>query len=282
MQRLLDELDSADFAEAHPVLQASYAHYAFVAIHPFADGNGRVARALASAYIYRSVSVPLMVQAHQRDMYFGALAAADSGSADSFVEFTAAVIREAVELVVETLKTARAPQPEEVLDAFRDLFVVQGELSHQQLDQIAREFVDALVEIAVDQTNVLTMPDGISIDVVPSFGSRQRQLPEGFRSVVTGGPRRVQLEFESPPPGGATHRLSLDVLVGTGPDSTAILLVRSAEEPYEQLAFGLTDLQPQLSSAARHRLSSFVQRQLGTGLDALYAKAKERLRSAGY
>lgn len=30
------------FVKAHPVLQAAWAHFAFVAVHPFADGNGRV------------------------------------------------------------------------------------------------------------------------------------------------------------------------------------------------------------------------------------------------
>src|SRR5262249_36629155 len=48
MQRFCDELRSAEFEQAHPVQQASYAHYALTAIHPFSDGNGRVARALAS------------------------------------------------------------------------------------------------------------------------------------------------------------------------------------------------------------------------------------------
>jgi len=45
MARLVAELRSDAFLTAHPVLQAAYAHYGLVAIHPFADGNGRVARA---------------------------------------------------------------------------------------------------------------------------------------------------------------------------------------------------------------------------------------------
>jgi Fic family protein len=283
MHRLLEELDSHEFTNAHPVLQASYAHYAFVSVHPFADGNGRVARALASAYTYRSMSVPLLVQAHQRDMYFGALADADSGTASSFIEFTSTVVRNAVELVTETLKTAQAPQPEEVLEALRDLFVVHGELSHQQLDRIANEFVDgAFVGIANEQRNALTLPDGISIDVIPSSGGTQSQPPDGFRSVVHSGPRSVELKFASMPPGEATHRENADVFVATGPDSDAVLLLRSVGRPDEKLGMSLLDLQPQLSSAARHRLSSFVRRQMGTGLDVLHAKAKESLRRTGY
>ena len=44
MWRFCQELRSEAFTTAHSVLQAAYAHYAFVAVHPFADGNGRVPR----------------------------------------------------------------------------------------------------------------------------------------------------------------------------------------------------------------------------------------------
>lgn len=37
----------------HPVLKAGIAHYEFVRIHPFLDGNGRVARALATLILFR-------------------------------------------------------------------------------------------------------------------------------------------------------------------------------------------------------------------------------------
>jgi Fic family protein len=38
--------------EIHPVLKAGIAHYQFVSIHPFMDGNGRTARALATLVLY--------------------------------------------------------------------------------------------------------------------------------------------------------------------------------------------------------------------------------------
>lgn len=63
MHRLGDELRSDAFAAASPVLQSAYAHYAFVAVHPFADGNGRVARALASVFLYRRPGLPLVFTA---------------------------------------------------------------------------------------------------------------------------------------------------------------------------------------------------------------------------
>lgn len=39
-------------SEVHPVLKAGIAHYEFVRIHPFMDGNGRVARALTMLILY--------------------------------------------------------------------------------------------------------------------------------------------------------------------------------------------------------------------------------------
>ena len=94
MHRLVTELEGTDFAAAHPVVQTAYAHHAFVSVHPFADGNGRVARALASVFTYRASAIPLVVHADQRAEYFDALAAADRGDLSAFVGF---VLRAAVD-----------------------------------------------------------------------------------------------------------------------------------------------------------------------------------------
>ena len=66
MARMVHELRTEAFERAHPVLQAAYAHAAFVCIHPFADGNGRVSRALASMFLYRSPGIPLVIFADQK------------------------------------------------------------------------------------------------------------------------------------------------------------------------------------------------------------------------
>ncbi len=41
-------------SDLHPVFKAGIAHYQFAVIHPFMDGNGRTARALATLILYRS------------------------------------------------------------------------------------------------------------------------------------------------------------------------------------------------------------------------------------
>jgi len=103
MARLITELRSNDFGKAHPVVQAAYAHYAYVRIHPFTDGNGRVARALASVYLYRNPGVPLVIFADQRDVYIDALESADGGHPSAFVEFVAQRVIDTVNMVTDSL-----------------------------------------------------------------------------------------------------------------------------------------------------------------------------------
>jgi Fic family protein len=45
-------LNKAEAKELYPVLISGIAHYEFVRIHPFVDGNGRTARALATLILY--------------------------------------------------------------------------------------------------------------------------------------------------------------------------------------------------------------------------------------
>lgn len=52
MNRFLDWLNSA--TEIDPVLKAAIAHFWFITIHPFDDGNGRIARAITDMLLARS------------------------------------------------------------------------------------------------------------------------------------------------------------------------------------------------------------------------------------
>lgn len=69
------------------VVLASIAHFVFASIHPFADGNGRMARLLHS-WILLKAGFPLFVfDPKKRNEYFGFLEAGRSGSIDGFITF---------------------------------------------------------------------------------------------------------------------------------------------------------------------------------------------------
>ncbi|MBQ8311849.1 MAG: Fic family protein [Clostridia bacterium] len=77
----------------HPLILSSVFHYEFVFIHPFADGNGRMARlwqtALLSAWNPVFQYLPLESRIHEfQDEYYEAIAACHRvGKSDEFVEF---------------------------------------------------------------------------------------------------------------------------------------------------------------------------------------------------
>ena len=52
MRNLIEWLNSGEATELDPVMEGGIAHYEFVRIHPFIDGNGRTARVLATLILY--------------------------------------------------------------------------------------------------------------------------------------------------------------------------------------------------------------------------------------
>ena len=71
---------------AHPPLaQAAWLHHRFVQIHPFEDGNGRVARCLATLVLIRAGLFPMVVLNEDRDKYLDSLDDANGGDLSPFV-----------------------------------------------------------------------------------------------------------------------------------------------------------------------------------------------------
>ena len=63
-----------------PEIEAAWLHHRFSQIHPFQDGNGRVARTLASLVFIQKGLFPLVVTRDDKVEYLNALESADAGS----------------------------------------------------------------------------------------------------------------------------------------------------------------------------------------------------------
>ena len=72
-----------------PEVEAAWLHHRFTQIHPFQDGNGRIARALATLLFVKAGWFPLVVRDRDRARYIAALEDADSGNIRPLVDYFA-------------------------------------------------------------------------------------------------------------------------------------------------------------------------------------------------
>lgn len=67
-------------------VQAAWLHHRFTQIHPFQDGNGRIARAIASLVLIKDGLFPLVVTRDDKPAYIEALESADRGDLKPLVD----------------------------------------------------------------------------------------------------------------------------------------------------------------------------------------------------
>jgi Fic family protein len=104
IERLLAWHAAHESARVCPEVEAAWLHHRFAQIHPFEDGNGRVARALTAAVFLRAGYLVLVIRDEEhRDPYLDALEAADSGNlkplVDLFADVQGADLNDAVSLL---------------------------------------------------------------------------------------------------------------------------------------------------------------------------------------
>lgn len=76
---------------AAPEVEAAWLHHRFTQIHPFQDGNGRIARALATLVFVKAGCFPLVVRDRDRAKYMNALESADDGNLMPLIKFFASL-----------------------------------------------------------------------------------------------------------------------------------------------------------------------------------------------
>ena len=91
---------TAHLPTGHPVLVAAIAHYNFVRIHPFDDGNGRGARILMNLILMKRGFPPAVIENAERQDYIEALTAADHGDLQPFAGFVARAVRATLDALI--------------------------------------------------------------------------------------------------------------------------------------------------------------------------------------
>jgi hypothetical protein len=294
MERLAGELRTAAFAEYHPVVQAAYVLYALLTIHPFADGNGRLARTVASIYLMRATGLPLLVFGDQWPRYYQAVEASQTGDPQSLVDFVAEVAMSTMDLTGGLLarptgpllgvpqRRPRRPPPQVFEDAARGV-----------LKALAAELRESLV----------SPPRGIRISIGETRSATAGHIESAYRVVeaetsgrvgmvvairvdgkgaavpeVVGHPRTAEANDGRPVVAGVD--LEFVALVSEVPGDLLPIALRETGTK-ELLEFAITDVYPLVLEPASLRIRLWVQRLLHAALEPILPQPRQRTADRG-
>lgn len=83
------EREDSEATGLHPLELAALAHYKFVFIHPFYDGNGRVSRLLMNLVLLQAGYPPVIIDVKDKHDYYQRLQMANDGDVRPFIRFVA-------------------------------------------------------------------------------------------------------------------------------------------------------------------------------------------------
>ncbi len=284
MARLVDQLRSEPFLAAHPILQAAYAHHGLSAVHPFADGNGRVARALASLYLLRAAGVPLLVYADQKAGYLEALRAADTGRVQPLVDFVADRALELLALMALWLGAAgRRSVAEQVAELDASLRS-HGGLGHAEVETAGRRALQRLRQ-AVDQRLEGQLPEPPwRVQLIWRVGQPPGNVvdlgdPE-YRTLTDGTMFQILLMHDE-----LSVQVVANVFVGVAKTASSRFTFRIVDTAHlgtPPLRLRLAEVYPELTAAATDRLDLWAEQLVHDLLAELHTDTDVALRGRGF
>ena len=281
MQRLVAELTVPRFELAHPIVQASFAHHAFVCIHPFADGNGRVARALASVFTLRSHSIPLLILHGHKAEYLAALRAADAGSVQALVDFLVGRAIDAVQLLTDSLHTVDSLDSTPSIEAISSLYLTQGGYTHGAVDEAALRLVQHVVALISERLSREMAAIKGAQATIGTATTLQAEVTPGYRWPVADAPNAILINASMPDPAGAALSMKLYIEVPKRGDSDDPIMIVDVSGRL-RLDVAVRDALPAISSVAALRAQMFCERVVSTVKRSLHEQGRERLTELGY
>lgn len=135
----------------HTLAVGAWLHHRFTQIHPFADGNGRVVRALLTWHLVKSGFLPVVVTRDSRSEYIDALERADAGDLSPFARLLVKLERQTL-LGALSVQRGRAPSVntiDEVIGFIADGVQKKKKAEDEALRSVQRTAV-ALRQVAAD------------------------------------------------------------------------------------------------------------------------------------
>ena len=141
-----------EYAEScHPLAVGAWLHHRFTQIHPFADGNGRVVRALLTWHLVKYGFLPVVVTRDSRTDYIEALERADAGDLSPFARLLVKLERQTL-LKALNVQHGVAPGVDTIDEVIG--FIAEGVQKKKRAEDEALRSVQktavALRQVAVD------------------------------------------------------------------------------------------------------------------------------------
>lgn len=134
--------------DLHPVEIAAQFHHRFTAIHPFDDGNGRMARLLMNLLLMQVGYPPVVIRLGERDEYLTALRFGDAGDVEPLTAFVVERVIASIDLY---LGAARGEEIHEPTDVEKEIALLKLELQHiEEPDPLGAEAQTRLFDHSFD------------------------------------------------------------------------------------------------------------------------------------
>ena len=160
-------LQEVDGADVNPIFLAAEFHYRFIKIHPFGDGNGRMARVLMNFILMKFGFPPVIVKTEDKENYFSALRQADGGLIENFIEYIAKNLVRSLEIMIAG---AKGEEIEEDGDLDKKIALLKSEFKAEK----------NLVEILKTKRNVLAIFDDSVVRIYEKFISTCKKFDEFY------------------------------------------------------------------------------------------------------
>jgi hypothetical protein len=172
----------------HPVAFAAKLHHDFVLIHPFDDGNGRVARLLVNYVLLRTGYLPVVVRSDDKANYLTALHLADAGELSALVAYFHQLAEWSLHLGIKAAKGESIEGPTDVEKEVQ-LFVRQQKARAEGKDPVSREVLDQVFEASIKP--LLEKAEAKLLKLTPLF----QKLEVRTRVGPLGGTRSARIPF---------------------------------------------------------------------------------------
>lgn len=136
MERLINLYKEYE-GNIRPEVLSSWLHHRFTQIHPFQDGNGRIARAIASLVFLKSGLFPLVIRDSDRTVYISALESADNGDLAPLVKLFAKRQRDSILSALGIQQQVeQAKHSEQIISNAIDLLSRKSKEEKDKVDEI--------------------------------------------------------------------------------------------------------------------------------------------------